>query len=307
VCQAYNRQKRISVPTIPSLDYSNRFHAEKVVEELGQYKNCRIGLVGMGFISATFYNYIMKHLTSAKFEEATDMVDDIKAIKSDEEIRYIKETCELQDAVFAYVLTRIRPGRTEWEVFTDVKQKCAQMGAEGVNVLGGSAQPGTAVRMMTPYFGNKMIEDGDQFNLLIESNGPSGFWGELLRIVCLGKVTTELKEQFEICREAQKVTLDLLKPGVEPAAIWDANNEFLRSKGYPEETRIYAHGMGYDMVERPSITHDETMKIQARMNIAVHPSVLSAKASGQVCENYIISEAGEKICLHKTPQKIFTV
>ena len=79
----------------------------------------------MGFISAAFYNYITSHLTSAKFEEATNMIDDIKAIKSDEEIRYIRETCELQDAVFNYVLTRIRPGRTEWGVFTDVKQKCA--------------------------------------------------------------------------------------------------------------------------------------------------------------------------------------
>ena len=182
-----------------------------------------------------------------------------------------------------------------------------EMGAEGINVLGGSAQPGKAVNTVTTYFGNKVIEDGDQFHLLIESNGPSGFWGELLRIVCLGKVTSELTEQFEICQEAQKVTLDLLKPGANPADIWDANNEFLRSKGYPEEFRIYAHGMGYDMVERPSITHDETMKIQARMNIAVHPSVLSAKAAGQVCENYIISESGENICLHKTPQKIFTI
>ena len=51
----------------------------------------------------------------------------------------------------------------------------------------------------------------------------------------------------------------------------------------------------------------ETIKIQAGMNFAVHPMVNSAKAHGVVCENYVISEKGEPVCLHKTPQKIFVI
>jgi Xaa-Pro aminopeptidase len=298
-------KKRISVPAIPSLDFSKYYMAEKVVEELRQYKNCHIGLVGTGFLSAAFYNYVTKHLTTAEFKDATDLVDNIKAIKSDEEIGCIKEVCALQDAAFEYLLKRIHPGMTERDVYNDVIYKCMELGTSQVNIMGGSAQPGKPVMLMQANFANKVIEEGDQFSILIEVNGPSGFWAEFIRTICLGKVTTELEEQFELCRQLQKVTLDLLKPGADPGPIWDANNAFLRNKGYPDEMRVYAHGMGYDMVERPAISHDESMKIKPCMCLAVHPTVMSAKASGMICENYIVSDKGEIICLHETPQKIF--
>jgi Xaa-Pro aminopeptidase len=300
-------RKRISVPIIPSLGYSSIFDAEKVVEELGRYKNCRIGLVGLGFMSAAFYRYVSNQLSSTEFEDVTDEIDTIKAIKSDEEIAYIRETCEMQDTAFEYTLTRVAPGRRDYEIYADVRHKCMEMGSEQQLVMVGSAPRGTKGVMFYEHFGNRVIEDGDQFTILIESNGPSGFYGHIARIISLGKPSPELEEQLELAQRAQKVTLDLLNPGADPVAIWNANNEFMRSIGYPEETRIYAHGQGYDLVERPSLDPHETMKIAAGMNIAVHPSVVSEKAFAFVCENYIVSQSGEKECLHKTPQRVFVI
>jgi Xaa-Pro aminopeptidase len=289
------------------LGYSSTFDAEKAVEELSRSGNCRIGLVGMGLISASFYKYATEHLTEAKFENATDLVDAVKVIKSEEEIHYIKETCEMQDAAFSYALTRIQPGRRDYQVYADVRQKCMDMGSEQQLVMVGSAPPDRAGGMYYEHFGNRIIQEGDIFTILIESNGPSGFYGHVARIICLGDIPDALAEQFELARKAQQITLDLLKPGANPAAIWNVNNAFMRSIGYPEETRIYAHGQGYDLVERPSLDPFETMEIKANMNISVHPSVVSKKAFAFVCENYIVTESGEKICLHKTPQKIFTI
>ena len=300
-------KKRISLPVLPSLAYTTTWDAEKVVEELAPYGNCRVGLVGMGFISAVFYKYVVEHLSAAEFTDATGLVDAIKAIKSDEEIHYIREICAMQDAAFEYALTRVQPGRRDREIYADIMHKCLEMGSEQANIMVGSAPAGTAAKTLGVHFGNRVIEEGDQVAVLIESNGPSGFYTEVGRTICLGKVPPELEEQFELAREAQKVTLGMLNPGTDPIVIWDANNEFMRNKGYPEEARIYAHGMGYDMVERPSIMPGETMKIQAGMNIAVHPSVVSDKAFGHVCDNYLVTKTGVKECLHKTPQQIFVV
>jgi len=110
-------KKGLSVPMLPTL--ANGFmHAEKVVEELAPYKNCRIGFVGMSLISAEFYNGVTKKLNSAKFEDATDLVDAIKVIKSDEEINFIRETCKLQDQMFSHLLTQVKPGKTTSELNT---------------------------------------------------------------------------------------------------------------------------------------------------------------------------------------------
>ena len=298
--------KRLSVPIIPALGYSSTFDADAVVTELAPHGNCRIGLVGMGFISAAFYKTVTEKLRAATFVEATEQVDAIKVIKSPEEMNLIRQVCRDQDAVFKYALSRIQPGRRDYEVYADVRHKCMLMGSEQQLVMVGSAARGLPGVMYYEHFGNRVIEEGDTFTLLIESNGPSGFYGHVARIVTLGDPAAELLEQYQVAIEAQKVTLDMLKPGADPREIWDANNAFLRDKGYPEETRIYAHGQGYDLVERPSIDPHETMRIQANMNIAVHPTVYSDKAFAFVCENFRIGESGVEECLHLTEQKVFT-
>ena len=45
----------------------------------------------------------------------------------------------------------------------------------------------------------------------------------------------------------------------------------MRARSLPPELRLYCHGQGYDLVERPLIRADETLTLEAGMNIAVHP------------------------------------
>jgi Xaa-Pro aminopeptidase len=102
----------------------------------------------------------------------------------------------------------------------------------------------------------------------------------------------------------QDLNLKMVKPGVHPLDLLKANNEFLRSQGLPEEHRLYAHGQGYDLVERPSFQVGETMTLKATMNIAVHPVVATPKATAILCDNYIVTETGVSECLHKFSKEI---
>jgi len=99
----------------------------------------------------------------------------------------------------------------------------------------------------------------------------------------------------------------LMKPGADPGDIWRAHNEYVVSKGFAPETRLYAHGQGYDLVERPAIRDDEPMRLKPRMNITVHPIIGSSTVWAWVCDNYLVTESGVSGCLHKTPQKIFVI
>ncbi len=304
---AHGIKKRISIPVVPTFAYTSTFDAEEAVKELAPHGHCRIGIVGPRFLAAPFYEYIKQKLTAAEFVDATDLVDNITMVKSAEEIKLIRETCSAQDAVFQYALTRVWPGRHEYEIYAEVMQKLFELGSSQANVMVGSAPPGSPAKHMLQLYTNRKLEKGDQFVLLIEANGLSGLFGEIFRHVCLGKIPTELQEQFEVAQQAQKITLGLLKPGTKPGDIWDAHNRFLKQAGYMEETRVVGHGQGYNSIERPSLDHGETAKIKAIMNIAVHPAVMSAKAYAQVCENYIVAETGQPECLSKIPQKIFVV
>jgi len=300
-------KNRLTAPYFRSLVYSNTYDADLAVETLSSKKKARIGIIGKGAMSATFYEHLRKSLPDANFKEATDLVDQIKAIKSDEEISLLMETIRLQDEAMEYAKKAIQPGRRDYEVVADIVHKVTDLGSEEQLVIGASGQIGEPVPMQKRHFQNRMIREGDQFSLMIEVNGPGGMYAELGRIFFIGEVPAELSDAFELAKETQKATLKLLKPGADPADIWIANNEFLMQKGYPPETRLFAHGQGYDLVERPAIRDDEPMKLKSGMNITVHPIIGNSRIWVWVCDNYLITESGVSDCIHKTPQEVFSI
>ena len=106
-------------------------------------------------------------------------------------------------------------------------------------------------------------------------------------------------------KEAQAHTLRLLKPGASCADIAKSHDEHMRGRGLPPELRLYAHGQGYDLVERPLIRADETMLIEQHMNLAVHPGYETSSIFAVICDNYLIEADGPGECLHRTPKQIF--
>jgi len=188
-----------------------------------------------------------------------------------------------------------------------VVHKAIMLGSEEQLVMGGSAPFGRPASYQKRQYQNRTVRENEPFTLLVEVNGPGGMYAELGRIFFTGNVPAELSDAWELCREAQKVTLGLLRPGADTKAIWDANNEFLLSHGKIAETRLYAHGQGYDLVERPAIRDDEPMKLKPNMNITVHPTIGTDRLWVWVCDNYLVTETGPSPCLHKVPQQIFSV
>jgi Xaa-Pro aminopeptidase len=300
-------KRRLGAPYFESVHYTSTYDAELSVGVLKEKKRATIGLVGRSYIPITFYEYLRKHLPGRKFVDATDWIDQVKVIKSEEEIELIRRTAALQDVAMEHVRKSIRPGRRGFEILAEAQYSCVMQGSERQLILVNSGPRGTSVPFQVRHFQNRVIREGDQFSLLIEVNGPGGFYTEIGRIFSIGKASQELEDAFGVALEAQELTLQLLKPGGNPKDIWDANNEFLQKRGYSLERRLYAHGQGYDLVDRPLIRYDELMKIQAGMNITVHPAATNSTVWATVCDNYMVTETGVSPCLHQTPKEIIVV
>ena len=108
-------------------------------------------------------------------------------------------------------------------------------------------------------------------------------------------------------KEAQAHTLRLLKPGASCADIAARHDYYMRSHGFPQELRLYCHGQGYDLVERPLVRADEPMEIEETMNLAVHPGYETNSIFAVICDNYLIGANGPGECLHKTPKQVFEI
>ena len=298
----------LGVPSYASSHFTADYDGELAQTALEAYAGATIGLLGTAAMSFALVDFLKRgKLSTAKFVDASELVDQIKAIKSAEEIALIRRTAAMQDEAMGAVFEAIRPGMRELEVAAVAEQFGHRFGSEQGLFLCASGPVGTAAVFGNRHLQNRVLRAGDQYTLLIENSGPGGFYGEIGRTCVLGRASQEMKDEFVFVLEAQEFMRGLLKPGAACKDIFAAYNEFMRSHGRPEEKRLHCHGQGYDMVERPLVRHDETMFLASNMVLAAHPTYVTAGAYNWVCDDFLIGADGVAEKLHKFPQKIFEI
>jgi Xaa-Pro aminopeptidase len=307
-CDATGIARRLTTPSYASVHYCGAYDAEIALAEIERLGARRIGLVAPAAMYHGFGQHLREHLRDhlpgREIVDATDAVDRIKAIKSDEERGCMRQVAAMQDTVMARMHAFIRPGLKDFEVAAYAQYIGQQLGSEQGIFLCSSAPPGQAASFRPRSLQGRSLQPGDVFSLLIENNGAGGFYTEMSRIFVLGRAPQELRDAHQAVLEAQRHALSLLLPGAACADIFEQHNAWLRERGMGEERRIAIHGMGCDMVERPLIRHDETMAIEEHMAIVVHPGVLNERLFAHNTELYLIERDGPGECLHKTPRGI---
>jgi len=294
----------LASPNFMGASFTTALDLDNVNKAMAEFSRATIGLVAQGSMGHALGEHL-KHgkLGNARFVDATELVDRLMVIKSNEEIALIRATAALQDRAMRAAFDAIKPGMRDIEVTAVAEQVTRVAGAEYGLLMGASAPVGQSVMIQPRHLQNRTIRAGDQFVLLVETTGPGGYFCEVGRTCVLGKATQSMKDEFAFAFEAQQFTAAMLKPGASCAEVWNTYNDFMAKNRRPKEDRLYCHGQGYHLVERPLVRFDETMPIAARMNIAVHPMYHSKDTYTWICDNFLITEQGAER-LHEFPQEI---
>jgi Xaa-Pro aminopeptidase len=307
--QNWRGVKRIlTTPSYASAHYTKDYDPELAASALKPFAKATIGYVGTYQMSYALLDYVKRAFPEARFVDATEMIDRIKVIKSQEEMELVKRAALMQDGAMRAAFAAAKPGMRDTEVAAVAQHYSQCHGSENGIYLCASMPLGKPSKFANRHLQNRVIQKGDQIALLVEDNGPGGMYTELGRSCVVGaKVPQAMKDELEFCKASRKLTLDLLKPGTPCKDIWDAFNNFMRKNGRPAEARLYCHGQGYDLVERPLVRHDEPMTIEKDMNIVVHPTYIHAGYLNWLCDNYLIGGNGPGDRLHQFPEEIIEV
>ena len=283
------------------------YEAEIAVTELKRRGLKHIGLLRPGGLPYALVDHLQRSLPNVKVSDQTDALDRLKAIKGPAELDSLRQACRLQDEVFAKVLDAVRPGVREVELLALAEHELRLRGAIDGTMLSGSA-PRDKPALPRPWRAqNRVLQKGDTFTILIEMSDALGYYGELARQVVLGRPSSEMQDAFGVVLEAQAAAVNRLRPGVACADLAAAHDEFMRARGTHPETRVFSHGQGYDLVERPLIRADETMTLEANMFLACHPAIATPSIFAFICDNYIVRASGPAERVHATPQILFEV
>jgi Xaa-Pro aminopeptidase len=293
--------RRVFVPSFNgAVDYNGKYDAELLAKEIRKHGYKRVGLAGANGMYHGFVSGLQENLKGIELADASDLVDNIKAIKSPEEIGLIKATAAMQDDLWDMLLDYVKPGMKEYEVSSWFQYQSRLRGSnQGLYFC----TSGTKLPLppMHGYHQSREIQKGDIVSILIETNGAGGYYAELGRAMTMGPAPQWLKDACAENVANQRFCLDMLVPGAKCADVFAKQNEYMVSRGHSTEKRILSHGQGYEMVERPLIRHDENMVVKENMHLAVHP--MGSGFTG--IDNYMIGPKGPLECLHRTPKQIF--
>ncbi len=296
--------RRIGAPHFPAVSYSGRHEVEAVAGAIKQGGFKTVGLVGANSMYYGFLAKLRVQLAEIKFVDADDIVDPLKAVKSGEEIAFIRRIAAIQDEVLEKVLTHIKPGMRDFEVMAYAEYVGQLLGSAGGYYLGSSAAPGTPTLIRPRVEQGRTLRLGDIFYWQAETSGPGGYFVHVGRPIVLGKAPADLRDAFKAMAEAQRYTLDLLKPGVSGREVLTQYNAYMRSRNLPEEGRVHCHNQGLTTVERPIACDGETLVFGPNMNIGIHPSIATDRMFVTICDNFLTKPDGSIERLHRTPQEI---
>lgn len=239
-----------------------------------------------------FYKELLKNCTVSTDKKLDEAIIKARSIKSDAEIKNIKEAQRITDDTFKYILNKIRPGVTEIDLMLDMEFYLRRQGSEGVSfdfiVVSGK---NSSLPHGVPT--EKTIENGDfitmDFGAVI-----NGYHSDMTRTVAMGKVTEQQRLVYNTVLEAQNRAFAAIKPGVVCKEIDRAARNFIDNNGF---AGCFGHGLGHsvgiEIHEAPSFNTTDTTILQPGMVITVEPGIYLPGQFGVRIEDMIaITENG---------------
>lgn len=294
-----------AAPYFSPFNFTNDWEGIMFVKWAKENDIKRIGIPGFEMLTWNYYDYIVKNLPGVEIVDISSMFDELRAVKSNDELKFINKSAAVIDKVMAYIPAIAQPGVREYEIRSKAMQLVTDLGGEEMIVLMGSAPRGEKFNILPSFFQNRTLDKGDQLYIKLECSGPGGMFTTLGRMFSIGcEPSQQMKADWKAALDAQDKLLSMLRIGTSPQVIFAQYNEYLEENGYELEDGIFSYGIGYDHVERPSIQPGETMLLKKDMCMAVNTSLISKLSTIYCADSFLIKADGPKR-LHKTPQIIF--
>ena len=192
-------------------------------------------------------------MPEAEFIEAGDLIDEVRMIKSDEELGWVRKSAALTDTALEVFRNLVRPGRSESDVFVEVDHVMKRGGAENTYFMM-SADPRPLAKFLD--LATDTYEQGDIVLFNAEVSGPGGYYTQLERTFCLGQPTKEAEAAYDVCLQAENAACSLLRPGVKAKEVYRAIVSTIEGTGHKMGLHP-GHSQGLDIFERPILKMKE--------------------------------------------------
>jgi Xaa-Pro aminopeptidase len=229
----------------------------------------RIGFEQDG-LSASHWEEIQCALPRLEMVNCSRMMDEVRWIKTPDEIAQQKKAADLLDDVLAEVFPTIRDGETEREVHARMVAACMRRGAAYVHgILNSSSND-------VMYGGESDVpfRKGD----FVRNDYVAyfdGCPGHQSRLAILGRPSVEQMRGYELTLEIHRNTIDRCRAGITAGEIYEFAKAEFKKKGIDYTASLVGHGMGpWFHQQEPVLRSNSDIVLEKGMILAVEPQRL---------------------------------
>ena len=282
----------------------------QIIEERG-WGRLSIGVeMDNYWFSAAAYGSLTRHLPNARFVDATALVNWQRAVKSPQELDYMRKAARIVEAMHARILEKVEPGMRKCDLVAEIYDA----GIRGVDGVGGDypaivplLPSGADASAPHLTWDDRPMRSGE--GTFFEIAGCyKRYHCPLSRTVFLGKPTQAFLDAEKAVLEGMDAGLEAARPGNTCEDIANAFFAVLKKYGIVKDNRTgYPIGLSY-----PPDWGERTMSLRPGDRTPLEPGMTFHFMTGlwledmglEITESIVITDRGVE-CLADVPRKLF--
>lgn len=237
---------------------------------------------------------------------ADELLKQIRLSKDAHELAQMQAAVDVAESAIQTVLPLIRIGQTEKEIAGLLLVALLEAGAEQLPF---SPIVSTGVNGASPHAvpTDNRLQEGDL--LIIDWGAQVGdYVSDITRTFAVGYISDELRQVYEIVRQANAAGMAVCRPGVTGEAIDRAARDVIDAAGYGAFfIHRTGHGLGMEAHEPPSLVAGERQPLPAGAVFTVEPGIyLPGKGGVRIEDDIVLTEDGYR-SLTSLPRELQTV
>jgi Xaa-Pro dipeptidase len=267
----------------------------------------QIGIIGT--IPLKHYKTIKQVLPRATFVDFASQMQQLRLIKSDEEIMFLRKGAEFSDLAIEALEHEARPGMTEHELAAIVESAYLGLGGKNhIHYLATTPMQNPTVCVPAQQQSNRLLEKGDVLITEISAH-YQGYPGQILRPFTIGtQPTPEYQRMYEVAVDAYLRIADVIHDGATIDEVLDVV-EYIHSAGFTiYDDLLHGFGGGYLppilRTRRTSVKSPQPFIFRENMTIVIQPNVITTdeRMGVQVGELVRVTREGVE-SLHHYPMR----
>lgn len=230
---------------------------------------------------------LRKYAPHASFVDGGPFVDDLRMCKDEEELACLRQAADITEKGLHTTLKMIRPGVTEQEVLSDLKNQMLSLGSGELFkalCVGSGPRSGNPIALAS----DRKVELGDL--LLIDTGATYGGYAyDMTRTFAIGRIDDEMKRIYEVVKKAQAAVTSFSKTTFTAEELDDVARNIIVKEGYGKYMlHRNGHGIGLDQHEAPYIVKGNKMEMKVGMVFSNEPGLYVRGKGGVRIEDIVV-------------------